>query len=149
MPVRVLKPLLFLPDFILQLMLYISADFFHRRAPVNLFSIFKNFHLEILKRAVLKASFFPVFLRINITNRFGGIYCFVSAGQIIRNSFALFIVNTVDLFQAGIRNLFRCLGNFDFGDELPVFFDGGEFMNSAEYRIGSLSPTPKLLISAP
>ena len=99
MPVWILKPLLFYPDLIFQLILYILADFFNRRALVNLFPVFKYFHLKIFERAVLKASFFPVLLRINIPDRFGGIDCFISTGEIIRNGFSLFIVNTVDLLQ--------------------------------------------------
>ena len=153
MPVRIFKSLLFYPDLFLQLPLHIAADFFHRRAPVNLFPVFYYLYLKILKGAVLEASLLPVFLRVNITDRFGRIDFLVIAGKVVGNGFALLIINTVDLLQARVRNLLRGFGYFNFGDKLAAFFDCREFIHRTEDRIGSgsisRSPTPKLSISAP
>lgn len=78
----------------------------------------------------------------NIPDRFGGIDYFVSTGEIIRNGFSLFIVNTVDLLQPRVCDLFCGLRNLDFGNKLPVFLDSREFINSAEHRVGSRGNKP-------
>ena len=118
MTVRIFKTLLFIPDLIRQLLLHIITDLFGRGAFIDLSAAFKHFDLQLFKRAADKAAPLPVFERIHIIHRAGGVDHFIGAGKILRHGFAGFIIHAVDLFQAGVGGLFYIFRHFDLRHEL-------------------------------
>ena len=132
----VFEALLLFPDLIFQLITQILTDLLYRRAMVDLLSIFKNFHLKIFEGAVFKTSLLPVFLRIHIANRPGGVNHLIEESKIICYGLSFLIVNPVYFFQSGIGNLFSRFGDLYFRNQFSVFLYRCHFIDSTENRIG-------------
>ena len=68
----------------------------------------------------------------------------IAHANFIRNGFSRFlVVETVHLFKAGVGNLGCVLGNFDFGNNGPVFlFHRYQLVHAAEYRAALAGDKP-------
>ena len=132
---RVFEALLLLPDLTVELRLDVGADFFERGLLRYEFAVLDDVFLQLARRAVREEAVLPRLLGVDVAIGLRHVGRLVGERQEVGDGVAFCVVDAVDLFPAGVRDLLDRFGDFDFRENLAVLFHGGELVDRAEDRL--------------
>ena len=133
--VRILEALFLLPDLAVELFLDVAADLFERGLLRDAFAVLDDVFLQLACRAVREEAPLPRLLGVDVAIRLRHVGRFVGERQEVGDRMAFGVVDAVDLFPAGVRDLLDRLGDLDLRERLAALFHGGELVDRAEDRL--------------